>query len=290
MPSASARARVVTARARERGIRSASGSSGSTSASRAGVGKSRSTTWSPARSRGSPCVATSRAVAVRAEARLTCCPRTVWTATSAPSSCPGTRRPGRACTRPARTSSSASAASTATGSASASRRRRVRSRAGARSRASARVSVHGTRPAGRSSPRCTRTTPEPWGRRTARSYQPGPVASRPGTTWTARKCSRSAAANGSRTATRVRTTPAEVGVRGSAARARSWVGVAAYTSRTVSLNWRTLANPAAWATSPKVMVVVSISTRAVWARRERARASGPAAYSPVRTRCSWREE
>ena len=67
-------------------------------------------------------------------------------------------------------------------------------------------------------------------------------------------------------------------------------GVAAYTSRTVSLNWRTLANPAAKAMSAKVRSVVSISTRAVWARRDRARASGPAPYSWVTTRLSWRVE
>ncbi len=71
---------------------------------------------------------------------------------------------------------------------------------------------------------------------------------------------------------------------------RSRVGVAAYTSRMVSLNCRTLANPAANAMSAKDRSVVSISTRAVWARRDLARASGPAPYSWVTTRLSCRVE
>ncbi len=57
---------------------------------------------------------------------------------------------------------------------------------------------------------------------------------------------------------------------------RSRVGVAAYTSRMVSLNCRTLANPEAKAMSAKLRSVVSISTRAVCALRDLARASGPA--------------
>ena len=66
--------------------------------------------------------------------------------------------------------------------------------------------------------------------------------------------------------------------------------MAAYTSRTVSLNCRMLAKPAAKATSAKVRSVVSMSTRAVCARRERASASGPAPYCWVTTRLSWRVE
>ena len=57
------------------------------------------------------------------------------------------------------------------------------------------------------------------------------------------------------------------------------VGVVANTARTVSLNCRMLANPAAKATSAKGSPVVSISTRAVWARWARARARGPAPTS-----------
>ena len=68
------------------------------------------------------------------------------------------------------------------------------------------------------------------------------------------------------------------------------MGEAAYTSRRVSLNCRTLANPAAKAMSAKVRSVVSMSTRAVCARRDLASASGPAPYSWVTTRFSWRVE
>ncbi len=71
-------------------------------------------------------------------------------------------------------------------------------------------------------------------------------------------------------------------------RPRSSVGVAAYTSRIVSLNWRTLENPAAKAMSAWVSRVVSMSTRAVWARFARARARGPAPSSVVRIRVRWR--
>ena len=52
-------------------------------------------------------------------------------------------------------------------------------------------------------------------------------------------------------------------------------GVVANTSRTVSLNCRMLANPAANATSAIGRSVVSMSSRAVCARWARARASGP---------------
>ena len=59
--------------------------------------------------------------------------------------------------------------------------------------------------------------------------------------------------------------------------ARRLLGVPANTARTVSLNWRTLANPAAKATSVIGRSVVSSSTRAVWARWARASAIGPGA-------------
>ncbi len=67
-------------------------------------------------------------------------------------------------------------------------------------------------------------------------------------------------------------------------RERSSVGLEANTSRTVSLNWRTLPKPAANAMSVNVIDVVSISSRAVWARCARAIASGPAPSSSVITR------
>ena len=62
------------------------------------VGNSRSTVCAPSRPSASPWVSTSRAAAVRAAATLTCCPSTVSTAISAPSSVPGTRSPGSAST------------------------------------------------------------------------------------------------------------------------------------------------------------------------------------------------
>ena len=67
-------------------------------------------------------------------------------------------------------------------------------------------------------------------------------------------------------------------------RPRNSVGVQAKTSRTVSLNCRTLANPAANATSAIAIGVVSTSSRAVCARCARASASGPAPSSALSTR------
>ena len=72
------------------------------------------------------------------------------------------------------------------------------------------------------------------------------------------------------------------------ARSRSSPGTAANTSRIVALNCRMLANPAANAISDSGSVVVSMSTRAVWARCARARASGPAPSSAVTMRLTWR--
>ena len=62
---------------------------------------------------------------------------------------------------------------------------------------------------------------------------------------------------------------------------RSADGVAANTSRTVSLNWRRLPKPDAAATAGRAMSVVSSRVRAVWARWARAMASGPAPSSSV---------
>ena len=69
---------------------------------------------------------------------------------------------------------------------------------------------------------------------------------------------------------------------------RSSLGVAAKTSRMVSLNWRMLAKPAANATSEMGNSVVSMSSLAVWARRARASASGPAPTSAASRRWRWR--
>ena len=71
-------------------------------------------------------------------------------------------------------------------------------------------------------------------------------------------------------------------------RVRRSVGDVAKTSRIVSLNWRTLPKPAANATSVSDRSVVSISSRAVWARCARAMASGPAPSSSVISRLRWR--
>ena len=72
------------------------------------------------------------------------------------------------------------------------------------------------------------------------------------------------------------------------ARCAASVGVRSQTARTVSLNWRMLEKPAAKATSPNGRSVVSISTRAVWARCARASASGLAPTSACSRRSSWR--
>ena len=62
------------------------------------------------------------------------------------------------------------------------------------------------------------------------------------------------------------------------------------TSRTVSLNWRTLAKPAEKATSAAGRSVPTSSIRAVWARCARLSASGPAPSSVVSSRVRWRGE
>ncbi len=103
----------------------------------------------------------------------------------------------------------------------------------------------------------------------------------------AKNASSSAAANGSRTGSSRATVPAGVGVVARRLR-RSADGVAANTSRTVSLNWRRLPKPEAAATAGSAMSVVSSNVRAVWARWARAMARGPAPSSSVITRLRWR--
>ncbi len=82
--------------------------------------------------------------------------------------------------------------------------------------------------------------------------------------------------------------PSEVGA--TRRRARSSVGVTAKTSRTVSLNCRTLANPAAKATSAIGRSDEVSRVRAVCARCARLRAFGPAPSSSVMIRLRWRSE
>lgn len=72
------------------------------------------------------------------------------------------------------------------------------------------------------------------------------------------------------------------------ARSRSSLGDSAKTSRTVSLNVRIEANPAANAISAIGSAVVSISSRAVCARCARASASGPAPSSASSCRSTCR--
>ena len=69
---------------------------------------------------------------------------------------------------------------------------------------------------------------------------------------------------------------------------RSAEGVTAKTSRMVALNCLMLAKPAANAISDSGSVVVSVRTRAVWARCARAMARGPAPSSAVTSRRTWR--
>ena len=67
---------------------------------------------------------------------------------------------------------------------------------------------------------------------------------------------------------------------------RRSVGELANTALIVSLNWRTLENPAAKATSAMGRGVVSMSTRAVCALCARAMAMGPAPTSADSSRSS----
>jgi hypothetical protein len=67
-------------------------------------------------------------------------------------------------------------------------------------------------------------------------------------------------------------------------------GCVAKTSRTVSLNCRTLPKPAAKRDVGDGRSVVSIRTRAVCARCARASASGPAPSSACSARSTWRRE
>ena len=72
------------------------------------------------------------------------------------------------------------------------------------------------------------------------------------------------------------------------ARSRRSLGLWAKMARTESLNWRTLAKPAAKAKSVMGSSVVSISTRAAWARWARANDNGPAPTPATSRRSIWR--
>ena len=268
-----------------RRLRGIGNDAGSTAASAAGDGN----TWltgPPSMASGAPTAATMRPATVRAPATEICWPMTARTAVSNGSTLPGTRRPGAAATDGASVGSSPSAASTATGSASRSSSRRTRRTAGPRSRQSA--SRRSTRTFGRPARPCRRREQD--GDAVAvrevecaveRLAVPG-LDARHGARGEERHERRSAS-NGSRTARSSSTAPApRAGTRPAAARRAD--GVAPNTRRTVSLNWRTLPNPAAKAMDVKSMSVVSMRMRAVWARWALAMASGPAPSSSVRSR------
>ena len=129
-----------------------------------------------------------------------------------------------------------------------------------------------------------------------RRYVSPARSSMPATARRPRKASSASPSKGWRTGSRNATTPAAPVTPAAAVRVparrraacRSSVGVAAKTSRTVSLNWRMLAKPAPNATCENGSSVVSMSIRAVCARCARARASGPAPTSARSSRCRWR--
>lgn len=232
---------------------------------------------------GRPWASARRPATVRAPATDTCWPITARTASSSPSTAPGARRPGHDATIGASAGSASRTSATATGSASRSSRRRQRCTAVARSATASRRSEQETwSAAGRNV-----TTPVPRGSVNVRRYAPSTTSSTPGTARAPRKAKRPLLSKGGRKGRRSTTSPADRGAVAPAER-RSSEGVTAKTARTVSLNWRTLENPAAKATSVSARSVVSTSTRAVWLRCARARAWGPAPTSARRSRWRWR--
>ena len=175
-----------------------------------------------------------------------------------------------------------SAASTATGSASRSKSRRVRATAAVRSRRSSSRNVpvtasgagrereHGVAVRQRERPpvRAGRRRASIAGDRTRPEEREHVVAGE-----------RRARREPDRDAARLGRGPPRV---------RIALGVDANTSRIVSLNWRMLAKPDANAMSAKRRSVVSMSTRAVWARCARASASGRRRARCTSRRCSCR--
>ncbi len=234
--------------------------------------------------RSPPIAAAARTIrpnVVRAPETLTCCPTTARTAISNPSTARGTRTPGSAATTAASAGSAPSIASTASGSASRSNSRRHRATAGARSRTSLSRRVANThRSAGRNA-----TLAVPCGRTSPRRYVVPSTSSTPGSVRAPRNSSSDDVCSGARYARRRLITPASPRATGRFSRSR--LGDCAYTSSIVSLNCRTLPNPAANAMSASPRSVVSTRIRAVCARCARASASGPAPSSVVsiRLRC-----
>ena len=285
MSSAAASAR--SARSRAAGIPIC------TSRSAAGSGNSRVTRpdgdAGPAQPPGPPASAepyrsVSRSASRRAAGTETCCPSTARTAISAPSTWPGTRSPGalrdqrpeqrvgterRLHRRPGRRPGRAAA-----GTAARPRTGRARRPAAARSARARRRPTARRRPARAAAAG------------SARTHRPC-TSSTPGTARAPRKRSSASRSSGARYGSRSVIAPAGAAVSSRRVR-RSRVGVTAKTSRTVSLNCRTLAKPAAKATSVTGRSVVSSSTRAVCARCARATAIGPAPTSATSCRCRWR--
>ncbi len=183
------------------------------------------------------------------------------------------------------------AASTASGSASRSSSRRSRATAGPRSRGSASRSVATTcRCAGSAEVERDR-------RRAVRQPQRAAVRAvldrldaveRAG--GEERRAARRRRTAGGRAAAAPACRRRRARRRGARPPCAAWSAATPYTSRTVSLNWRTLANPAANAMSAIPSGVVSMSSRAVCARCARASASGPAPSSAVSTRFRCRSE
>src|SRR3954469_1306919 len=125
----------------------------------------------------------------------------------------------------------------------------------------------------------------PWFNLSDRRYVAPSHASIPGTARSPRNPKMDSEWNGARYASRSDNVPP---VSDCGLVPRNCVGDDAYTSRIVSLNWRTLAKPEANAICVIGIEVVSINVRAVWARCARASASGPAPSSVVNRRLIWR--
>ena len=302
-PARTASASATRARRRPAGMAKAPGSRSASSTSAAGVGK-RWVIVPSGPGSGSPAACTSRPATVRAPGTETCWPMTARTASSKPSAAPGTRRPGSA--RPPRPQERVVAQGLPDGDGvgveveqlAAARHRGVQvaqvrehelalhvgraataprspAASGAAQRDDA-VAVGQAQaapctdaPSSDSTPGSARTTEEVEHRQ--RDERPPAGQAQPDRL--------GAPAPGRRRCGRARMR---------AARARSPLGVSAKIWRTVSLHWRTLANPAAKATWATGRSVVSSRRRAVWLRWARARASGPVPTSVVMSRFSWR--
>ncbi len=132
-------------------------------------------------------------------------------------------------------------------------------------------------------------TAGPCGNRIVLRYAPSRHSSTPGTAVATRCPNRLSGHSGSRNGSRTdKAVPARTGPAFRAAAGQPRVAAVRWALgehlRTVSLNVRTLENPAANATSAMGNRLVSISTRAVCARCARAMASGPTPSSAT----SWR--